>query len=175
MKPCFSHRIALLLWSILVAGLISCSRPEPLKDAEMPPSVGSMTPNPLVGRQQVVTISISHPGGTDKIKSTQLMIGANLSDSEACWIRYSPDSNRFDAMDGQTHQWIGATANTSTVKTAACTLDIAKSAVNRDRTTSQLTFSIELAESFTLPKTVFAIASTAASHSGWKTVGAWNR
>ena len=136
------------------------------------PAVVSASPIEATGASQTLALEFSHPAGADKILIVQLMIAPNLSTPKSCWIELALADGTVKMMDGSGQAKAGEPGS---VSNAACTIDAAQLKQTVAGNSLKVSVPVQLKPAVRDTQNIFALASAATQHSGWKPVGTWTR
>lgn len=138
---------------------------------EGPPTVVS-APVQVSGLEQTIELSLANPSGADKILIVQLMIAPNLNSQKSCWIEFAPGEKNVRMMDGSGE---GKAGEPGSLGNSQCTIDTAQLKHTVEGNSLRVSVPVRLEPGTVGPQNIFALASAAAQHSGWQTMGTWTR
>jgi hypothetical protein len=136
------------------------------------PAVVSGSPSKVTGTEQTLELVFTHPEGADKIATVQLMISPTLNSTKSCWMEYVPRLGTVRMMDGSGKGKAGSSAK---LTNSQCSIDESQLKHSVEGNTLNLSVPVQLTPEAENVQNIFAIASAATEHSGWKTVGVWVR
>jgi hypothetical protein len=139
------------------------------------PSALSVTPASGSGQNQTFTAAFSDPDGSNDLALTELLINSSLSASQACYVRYDRNANRFILFDDSGASAAGSLApgSTGSVQNSQCTLN-GSSTVSMSGNTVTLAISLTFKSAFFGNRLVYLRAVDASAlDSGWQQKGTW--
>lgn len=139
------------------------------------PVAVSVNPSSGSGQNQTFTAAFSDPDGANDLTLAELLINSSLSASQACYVRYDRNANRFLLFDDSGASAAGSLTpgSTGSVQNSQCIL-LGNSSVSLSGNTLTMAVSLSFKTSFFGNRIVYLRAvDSSARDSGWQQRGTW--
>ena len=139
------------------------------------PAANSVSPASGSGNTVTFTAQYSHPAGAGSLTTVALLLNTTASLNFACYVTYSPGTNRFTLANDDASTGAGSIApGGGSLQNSQCTLNGAGSSASLAGTNLTLVVSLTFQPNFAGNKTVYLYAADASTNTGFLAKGTWS-